>query len=143
MRKGEPVTITTATNEMNELYELNKIQQDLDSWVEINEQEDDVVIVSFKMNPDTVKHVFAFCILFIEFLKTYFFPERVFRKPRLREVWRNFKIVLGVLRLKNLIQDIFRGNKQSAESRFEQEYEELSKLKKVNDEQDRDTEGFP
>lgn len=112
---------------MEHRTELTEIQEEIRS-IKIREIEDGMVVVQFKIETAKINYILSFVVLFIEFTKTYFFPEGVFRSPKLREVWRNFKIVLGVVRLKNLLQKIFKG--KPTDEDFDKEMERLQKMQK-------------
>lgn len=112
---------------MEHRTELSEIQEEI-RGIRVREIEDGKVLVQFTMEASKVPQILSFVVLFIEFTKAYFFPEGTFRTPKWREVWRNFQIVLGVLRLKNILQDIFKG--KTTEEDFDKEMERLAKKQK-------------
>lgn len=82
-----------------------------------------VVTIQIKVDLPSIIALIGWIYKFWTFGKEMFFPEGKFRKPKLFEIARNFKIVKGVIQLKNLLMGIWK-NEPNAIEKIAQSFDE-------------------
>ena len=79
----------------------------------INAKDKKTVTVQFVVDYELIAGIVGWVYAFWTFGKTFFFPDGKFRKPKLLELHRNFKIVLAVLKLKNTLIGLWKDRKNT------------------------------
>lgn len=95
--------------EMADRENIDQIRDDiLGLYLQAKDSEKEVAILIKLPSPKQVMAIIGWTYTFFEFGRKFFFPDGKFRKPKFREIMRNFRIVLAALKLKNVLVGIFR-----------------------------------
>lgn len=103
--------------EITKPEDLKQIEADLRGMLTDGMLDPDVekqqVTIQFTVDFDLIAGLIGWIYTFWVFGKTYFFPDGKFRKPKLLELYRNFQIVTGVLKLKNTLIGLWKDRKST------------------------------